>query len=113
MPLPAATFSDLIHNTSSDDPNVTPEGACHTTSTSRSSLAGDFEDSGLNDEGSVISGAPASPVAVGKGKQPAEQPQPSPAEGPSATPAGPSSSAPMTAPAPATTAPASGDDFAA
>ena len=112
MPLPAVTFSKLIYSTSSADMNATPEGACHTTSTSRSS-AGDYEVSGLNDDGSASSGAPASPAAAGKGKQPAEQPQPSPAEGPSATPAGPSSSAPATAPHPATTAPASGDDSVA
>ena len=59
-PVPAATFSELIYNTSSDDPNVTPEGACHTTSMSGSS-AGDYEDSGLNDEGSASSDSRVQP----------------------------------------------------
>ena len=113
VPLPAATFSDLIHSTSSDDPNVTPEGACHTTSTSGSLSVDNYEDSGLNDEGSASSGAPASPTVVGKGKQSARHPPPSPAEEPSATLAGPSLRAPATGPPPTTTAPAFGDDFAA
>ena len=111
VPLPVATFSELVYSRSSSDMNATPEGACQTTSTSSSS--GQYANSGLNGEDSTSSGTLVSPATPGKGKQPAKQPQPSSTEGPSATPAELSTSAPVTAPHPATTTPASGNDTAA
>ena len=66
IPLPTMALSELIYSSSSAEPDVTSEGACRMTETSRSSAA-DYEDS-------ASSGAPASPTATGKGKQPAEVP---------------------------------------
>ena len=89
-PVPAATFSELIYSSSSAEPDVTPEGTCRTTETSRSSGA-DYEDSASSE-------APTSPAATGKGKQSAEVPQPRSTEGTQSAPAGASSSAPATGP---------------
>ena len=89
-PLPAATFSELIYSSSSAEQDVTPEGACRTTETSRSSGA-DYEDS-------AISEALTSLAATGKGKQSAEVPQPGATEGTQSNLAGASSSAPASGP---------------
>ena len=82
--MPEATFSELVHSTSSSDANATLEGACRTTSMSSSS--GQYANSDLEAEGSASSG------------EDAEQPQAGSTQEPPAAQAGPSATAPPFAP---------------
>ena len=103
-PMPMATFSDLVHRSSSSDANATPDGDCRTTSTSSS---GDYANSDLEVEGSASSGPPLSPAAGAQGRN-AGPPQPGSTQEPPTAQADPSATAPPSASQPETTELASG-----